>query len=238
MIFFNFIIPANDRATVPHLWLAWCHAVAESMLSCSGRPTIGWPSGLSLRPVSPKISQSFSRHSEQTNAKIRKQTIMKRIYITIIACLLTSSGFSAAPEARNFGLKVDAEGNATYNHDSVTQIRKLRIDLSLAGKEPASNLVVKWTIYAHTRKDHKQVVIDSGEIKAGLEGGKSVSLTTPQVAIKGVREHSVTSGRGRSRRSKKVPASGNEYYGYAVEVSQGSTLVAEAYSKPSLKNSH
>ena len=97
-------------------------------------------------------------------------------------------------------------------------------------------MVVKWTIYSHPRKDNALVVIKSGELKASLEAGKTVILTTLEVTIKGVREHSVSSGRGRSKRGKKVPASGEEYYGYSAVVMNGSTLVAETYSKPSLKD--
>jgi hypothetical protein len=173
-------------------------------------------------------------HPEKTN---QRSTTMKQKILQLLAAVIVASNLSAAPESRTFGLKVKEEGKASYDNDAVTQTRKLNLALSLAGKEPAPGLVVKWTVYGHTRKDHKQVVIESGELKTSLEGGKSVTLTTPQVTIKGVREHSVSTGRGRSRRSKKVPASGNEYFGYSVEVSNGTAVVAEAYSKPSLKKS-
>jgi hypothetical protein len=161
---------------------------------------------------------------------------MKTILLSIIATAMAVSGLSAELEARNLGLKVGTDGKSSYNGESVTQTRKLELDLSLWGKEPAPNLVVKWTIYGHTRKDRKLVVIESGEMKTSLEPGKAVALTTPMVTIKGAREHSKSSGRGRKKKSKKVPASGEQYYGYSVKVMSGSTLLAEAYSKPSLKD--
>lgn len=160
---------------------------------------------------------------------------MKISILLIIATSLAVSGLFAAPQPRDFGLKVKEDGKGTYDNDAVTQVRNLELTLSLAGKEPAPGLVVKWTIYGHSRKNHDLVVIKTGELKADLDGGKTVTLTTPQVTIKGVREHSVSTGRGRSRRSKKVPASGEEYFGYSVNVLNGATVVAEAYSKPSLK---
>ncbi len=162
---------------------------------------------------------------------------MKIRILSIIASALAVSGLFAAPELREFGLNVKSDGKATYDKDAVTQVRNLELTLSLAGKEPAPDLVVKWTIYGHSRKNHDLVVIKTGDIKSGLDGGKTVTMSTPQVTIKGVREHSVSTGRGRSKRSKKVPASGEEYYGYSVEVLNGATVVADAYSKPSLKKS-
>lgn len=153
----------------------------------------------------------------------------------MMASALAVSGLCAAPELHGFWLKVKEDGRSTHDDDAVTQVRKLELALSRTGKEPALDLVVKWTIYGHTRNDNKEVVIESGELKASLEGGKSITLTTPQVTIKGVREHSVSTGGGRRRRSKNIPASGEEYIGYSVEVLNGTTVVAEAYSKPSLK---
>lgn len=160
---------------------------------------------------------------------------MKITILSIIASALAVSGLSAAPASRDFGLKVKAEGKATYENDTITQTRKLLFSLSLAGREPAPDLVLKWTIYGHSRKDHSLVVIKSGELKTTLEGGKSVALETLVINIKGVREHSVSTGSGRRRGSKKVPASGDEYFGYSVTVVSGNSVVAEEFSHGSLK---
>jgi hypothetical protein len=167
---------------------------------------------------------------------------MKLKLISIFGSILAITGLHAAPESSNIGFKAKESGKATYKGDSVTQTRNLLLSLSLWGKEPAPNLVVKWTIYGHERKNHDPVVIKSGEIKTDLDVGKSVELTTPVVTIKGVREHTVSTssgrggrGKGGSRKLKKVPASGQEYFGYSAVVMSGSTIVAEADSKPSLK---
>lgn len=163
---------------------------------------------------------------------------MKLILTYLFGSILAITGLHAAPEARNIGFKAKQSGKASYKGDSVTQTRSLLLSLSLWGKEPAPNLVVKWTIYGHERKNHDLVVIKSGEIKTDLDVGKSVELTTPVVTINGVREHTVStrSGRGgKGRKSKKIPASGQEYFGYSAVVMSGSTIVAETYSKPSLK---
>lgn len=160
---------------------------------------------------------------------------MKMKTILALISALSISGLSAAPNPRDLGLKVKVDGKASYDNDTITQTRKLEVTLSLAGKEPAPDLVVKWTIYGHSRKDHSLVVIKSGELKTSLEGGKSVALATPETTIKGVREHSVSTGSGRRRKSKKVPASGDEYFGYSVIMSLGNTVVAEEYSHGSLK---
>lgn len=167
---------------------------------------------------------------------------MKLILISLFGSVLAITGLHAAPEARNISLKVNVDGKGTNKGNSVTQTRKLLVSLSLWGKEPAPNLVVKWTIYGHNRKGHDPVVIKSGEIKTDLKVGKSVELATPVVTIKGVREHTVSTGSGRggkgrggSRKLKTVPASGQEYFGYSAVVMSGSSIVAESYSRQSLK---
>lgn len=160
---------------------------------------------------------------------------MKINAIFTITTALFVSGLSAAPNPRDLGLKVKVDGKASYDNDAITQTRKLLFGLSLAGTETAPDLVVKWTIYGHSRRDQKLVTIKAGEVKAALASGKSVDLTTPEILVKGVREHSKSSGSGRRKKSVKVPASGEEYFGYAVKVYSGSTLLAEAYSQPSLK---
>jgi len=162
---------------------------------------------------------------------------MKHIlkYLSIIASVLATASLNAAPESRDFGLKVKVDGKATYDNDTITQTRKLLFNLSLAGKEPASHLVMKWAIYGHSRKDHDLVVIKSGELKVTLSTGQTQPFETPQITITGVREHSVSTGSGRRRKSKKVPASGQEYYGYSAMLMSGSTVLAEEYSHESLK---
>jgi hypothetical protein len=155
--------------------------------------------------------------------------------ICVIVSVLAISGLNAAPQARDFGLKVKVDGKAAYDKDTVTQTRKLLFNLSLAGKEPASDLVMKWVIYGHSRKDHDPEVIKSGELKVTLTPGQAVALETPQITITGVREHSVSTGSGRRRKSKKVPASGQEYFGYSAVLMSGSTVLAEDYSHGSLK---
>lgn len=160
---------------------------------------------------------------------------MKYTLMFVMMASFATSVISAAPEPRNFGLKIKVDGKAAYDNDTITQTRKLLVSLSLAGKEPAPKLVVKWTIYGHSRKDHSLVKLKDGEINTSLEGGKSIELSTPEISIKGEREHSVSTGTGRRRKPKKVPASGDEYYGYAVVVTRDSTVVAEAYSRSDLK---
>lgn len=161
---------------------------------------------------------------------------MKNALLIFAIAAFTLSGIDAAPQPRNFGLKVKADGNSRHDKDTVTQTRTLLLNLSLVGTEPAPDVVVKWTIYGHSRSNHDPITIKSGELKTALVGGKAVELTTPEITITGVLEHSESSGSGRRAKSKKVPASGDEYYGYSVVVMNGSTMVAEAYSHPSLKS--
>jgi hypothetical protein len=88
-------------------------------------------------------------------------------------------------------------------------------------------------------KDHKLVVLSEDTSNVMIPAKKTIDVSSPQIKVSGTREHKVSSRNGRGKRSrtttKTVPASGQEYYGYAVEVHQGKTLIASEYSKPGLK---
>jgi hypothetical protein len=160
---------------------------------------------------------------------------MKMKTILALISALSICGLSAAPNPRDLGLKVKVDGKASYDDNTISQTRKLLFNISLAGKEPASDLVLKWVIYGHSRKDHDPEVIKSGELKVTLTPGQAVALETPQITITGVREHSVSTGSGRRRKSRKVPASGQEYFGYSAVLMNGGTVLVEDYSNEILK---
>jgi len=165
-----------------------------------------------------------------------------------LALLVSHSTCAVAVETRDAGapeldsritLKVDAEGKADYSgKDAKTQTRVLNITLSNSRTDKITGATIKWTIYGHTMAGHQLVLIKSGSMNKDLPVREPVHAASAMVKISGIREHSVrtTSGKGRNVHVtlKKVPASGHEYYGYAVQVFDRGKLLAESYSQPSI----
>lgn len=138
-------------------------------------------------------------------------------------------------------LEAKIEGKASYaegKSESKTQIRKIVAEISNTSDKAMEGAVMKWVIYGHDMKDHKNLkVIKQDEEKISIAANDSEVVETEEVKITGNREYKVSSGGGRRGRSKTktVPASGENYYGYAVEVIVDEKIVASYYSKPSIE---
>lgn len=143
-----------------------------------------------------------------------------------------------APPSVNLDVKI--EGKADYKGSSTkTQSRTLNIKIENYGKETVPDVKVKWWIFGHDMKGHELILIKEGESKVVMPPNGKTDVSSPEVDVTGTREHKVSSRKGGGRRgrtsTKTVPASGQEYYGYAVEVFSGNTQIAAEYSKPSIK---
>ena len=142
-------------------------------------------------------------------------------------------------------LEAKIEGKASYargKSESKTQTRKIVAEISNTSDKAMDGAVVKWVIYGHEMKDHQKLkVIKQGEEKTNIPANHSKVVETAETKISGNREYKTTSrsrsqsgGRSRSK-TTTVPASGEDYYGYAVEVFVGGKLAASYYSKPSIE---
>lgn len=138
-------------------------------------------------------------------------------------------------------LDVKLEGKADYKGSSTkTQSRTLNIKIENYGKDTVPDVKVKWWIFGHNMKNHNLIIIlKQGESKVAMPANGKTEVASSEVDVTGTREHKVTSRKGGGRRgrssTKTVPASGQEYYGYAVEVYSGDNQIAAEYSKPSIK---
>ncbi len=163
----------------------------------------------------------------------------------LLVTLLMGAPVFAANPGSSLGVRVKIEGKASYKDvkgsstRTKTQSRILKIEVSNLGKEEVPATKVKWTVFGHRMKDHKLVELKSGEKSIIVPSEDSVEFSSSEVIASGTREHTVSArkrSRGKTRTtSKKVAASGEEYYGYAVEVYLGSKRVAAKYSQPSLE---
>ena len=124
---------------------------------------------------------------------------------------------------------------------SKKQERQLVITLDSRDKD-STGVTVKWTIFGHAMKDNKLLTLGDGSAKVTLEGMKTATVKSDVIRISGTPKHAVTTvvnGRGKNpdkTHTEKKPASGEEYYGYNVQVFAGAQLLEEIASQPSLKS--
>ena len=150
---------------------------------------------------------------------------------------LPLSGVGASPSVK---VDVEIEGKADYKGSwTKTQSRVLNIAISTSGKDAVPDVKVKWWIFGHNMKDHHLIILKEGESKVVVPATGEIKVASPKVEVTGTREHKISSRKGGGRRAgtsvKKVPASGQEYYGHAVEVYSGNALIDAYYSKPSFE---
>lgn len=151
----------------------------------------------------------------------------------------------AEPVLRHITMKVEVEDSTDYkniagsNSKSKQQDRQLSVTLDNRDKERATDVSVKWAIYAHKMASHKLVTVKQGTVKTKIEALSKTTVKSDKVTIKGTPKHSVVTRRAVRGKvqsnTRNEPASGEEYYGYAVAVYAGSVLIDEVFSQPSLK---
>ena len=141
--------------------------------------------------------------------------------------------------APHVGVDVKISNKADFKGSSTkTQSRILTTTLSNIGTDAVPDVQVKWWIFGHNMKDHKLITLKQGESKIVVPAKGEIEVASPEVKVTGIREHRVSSRKGGRRgrvSTKTVPASGQEYYGYAVEVFSGNTRIAAEYSNPGIE---
>lgn len=166
------------------------------------------------------------------------------IFFAISSCLLPAL---AEQPVHHITARVAVESSNDYqkikgsSDRSKKQERKLVIALDSRDKDP-TELTVKWTIFGHAMKDNKLLKLGDGNEKVTLEGMKSATVKSDTIRISGMPKHSVTTvvkGNGKNpdkTHTEKKPATGEEYYGYKVQIFAGPQLLEEISSQPSLKS--
>ncbi|MCX6865606.1 MAG: hypothetical protein NTV46_05195 [Verrucomicrobia bacterium] len=133
----------------------------------------------------------------------------------------------------------DYQNISGSSEKSRKQGRQLNIVLANYDRQLVKDVSVKWAIYAHKMDNHKLVTVKQGTRKTTLEAHGTATVKSDRVTIKGTPKHSVITRKtikGKVQtHSKSQPATGEEYYGYSVEVYAGSVLIDGIYSQPSLK---
>lgn len=188
-----------------------------------------------VRAACPAGSPGFQ--SLPTPGKLAKS--FRFLIISTVAAITMVFANHASSQPVPPGLRVKLEGKAEYGEgrsESKIQYRSLVVDVSNSTKTDMPAVEVRWAIYGKTMDGNTLKEISSNSETRQIPAGQTVTLQTPELGIEGARKHAVASGGGRRKKFKEVPASGERYYGYAVELLVGGRVVASDYSQPSLKN--
>jgi hypothetical protein len=133
----------------------------------------------------------------------------------------------------------DRKDLANTTANQVTQEKTLAISLSGKSRERETR-VVRWTAYGRNLKSNNLHPLATGEFKLALDPQGKQTATSKEVKTTYTPEHAVvTRDNRRSRlnnndnrnsvpRTKNVPAEGNKYVGYSVQVLDGAKVVGEA----------
>lgn len=170
--------------------------------------------------------------------------MIKQFIIIILATLAHTITLSAIEPNSSIQVEAKAKGAAHHGKNGAkSQERKIEIKISKTAASKAASLSVKWYIYGRSMKTRELVEIESGEITQDMKDSLTQVIETPAVTIKGQREFKVSSRGRRGRRGsrmqvKTIPASGNQYYGFAIMAYEGGELVATKFSQPSIAKLH
>lgn len=165
---------------------------------------------------------------------------MKTTTLVRLAVFAVTAGFLATPLANaqfspvaiNITLKSKAKHKATSNtSEEHTDEKSLEVTLQNTSSKPYGDVTVKYFLFAADLKSKAISVMGAGEKKAELAPTRSVTVETEPASATYTPEHR----KGYGRRSTAVPASGQKYKGYGVQVFQGDTLLAEVFNPPTMK---
>ena len=148
------------------------------------------------------------------------------------------SGTKPANAKSGTAVTVTKPGQQTKSN--LMQHRSLTIKLSNNSAEPFDRLMVKYFFLGHDMKDHNVTVLKQGERKSSIPPRGSDTVESEDATSTYTEAHTeVTKARGKGGKSKpgskKIPASGKKFTGYAVQILNGSKIEAEYYSEPSYK---
>ena len=171
-------------------------------------------------------------------------------FLQILSSIVLTTSLAAFAEVSPIHMdveqtsKTDAKGKAPMKgappSDKV-QTRALNIKLVNNSNESFDNLVVKYWFFGRDMKEHEARVLKNGERKAtlGPRGRETVeSETVTSNYVEAHNQTSKSSGKGAGKgaaKITKVAASGEKIVGFAVQVLNGTKVVAEEYSEDSYK---
>ena len=150
----------------------------------------------------------------------------------------------ARAEVSPISIRVEQTSGVDREKFTKTQEKVLKIFLTNGSTADVNNLSVKYYFFGHGVKDHEAGILDKGERAVSVKAHTTETVETPAAKASATDAH-VERGKGGFKSSnkkgsgfnsgKKVAASGERLTGYGVQVFDGSKLLADYFSEPSLK---
>ena len=143
---------------------------------------------------------------------------------------------TARAEMSPFRVRVEQVSKSETEKYSKTQKRSLKIFVSNGSKEPVE-LIAKYWFFGRELKGKDVLELDKGEKPVSTKAMGTEMVESAVVSAESEEEHYAGGGssKGRSSAGKKTEASGTKILGYAVQVFQGTKMVAETYEPLSMK---
>ncbi len=181
---------------------------------------------------------------------MRVSTLVKGIVAGMMYC----NSALATPVLPHVLLKVTLDNGSDYKKiqgssgKSREEKIQLSIDLDNRDNLQVKDLRVEWTIYSHPLGNVKLDKAGHGSKMLTLEPLKSEEFKSDKITITGTPKHGIVS-QDKNRNNNNgnnqnniittpVAATGSQYYGYAVQLYSGSTLLDQAYSQSTLKKAN
>lgn len=171
----------------------------------------------------------------------------------VVAGWISLCGLSeAAPVIHHVSLKVTLDNGSDYKKikgsSEKTRSEKCKLHITLDNRDnnPIKDLQVKWTFFGRKVGKDDLLTMAKGTRKVSVDSLKSIEFTSDSASFSGTPKHAVTttnknkgwnggeSGKAKTE-TKEVAASGDQYYGYAVQVYDGYLLLDQAFSQNRLK---
>lgn len=137
-------------------------------------------------------------------------------------------------------VKVESESKSTdHKSPEKTRVHSLLVRVTNSTSTKLEGLTLRWKLYsANLQRGADEISVEkSGDVKFGVEpNGQFTDVSTPKVPFTYSPQHSEKTGSGRRTSYKRVAESGHRYHGYAVQVLNGESVIAEALSNESLRH--
>ncbi len=168
--------------------------------------------------------------------------------------MMFAAPLHAAPVLPHVSLKVTLDNGSDYKKiqgsSGKSREEKIQLNITLDNRDNVQikDLTVEWAIYSHPLGKVKLDKAGHGTKKLTIAPLKSEDIKSDKITITGTPKHGVVSqdknrnnnnaNNGNNQNNiitKSVAATGSQYYGYAVQLYSGGTLLDQAYSQSNLK---
>lgn len=153
--------------------------------------------------------------------------------ITMLAFFLASANAQHAPDKVHVAAKLSSDHKDPKKSPKEIVEETMQLTLINHTSDELNNATLKVIYYARDLEKDITVVQKSLEKHVSFKAREELQLSMPAVMFEFTPTHGVlVKGRRGRISSKRVPASGQRYSGYAVQILQDGKVIGETFSAP------